>query len=88
MTITTDSSSALLRAGSPSPDDNQRRFARRPDNSSQPDQDTVTLSPSILSLAIKSNSAERVAALKLQYESGTYQPSSQELAGRILDVHF
>lgn len=88
MTITTDSSTALLRAGSPSPDDNRQRFARRPENLSQPDQDTVTLSPSILSLAINSSSAERVAALKLQYESGTYQPSSQELAGRILDIHF
>lgn len=86
MTITTDPSSALLRAGNQS-QDSQQRFTRQPDNSSQPDRDTISLSPSILSLAINSNSAERVAALKLQYESGTYQPSSQELAGRILDIH-
>lgn len=88
MTINTDSSSALSRTGSPNAGGNQQRFTRQPDNSAPPDQDSVTLSAPILAgLGMNSNSAERVAALKLQYENGTYQPSSQELAGKILDIH-
>jgi anti-sigma28 factor (negative regulator of flagellin synthesis) len=88
MTITTDSSSAMLRAGNQSSDNNQRHFARQQNNEPSPDQDKVTLSGQIIArLTNVGNSEERIATLKQQYENGTYQPSWQELAGRILDVH-
>jgi anti-sigma28 factor (negative regulator of flagellin synthesis) len=88
MTISTDSCSALFRASDQGSDNSQRRFAREQDGTRVSDRDTVTLSGQIIAnLADSSNSEERIATLKQQYENGTYQPSWQELAGRILDIH-
>lgn len=88
MTISTDSSSALSRASDQGSDNNQRRFAREQDGTPASDRDTVSLSGQIIAnLSDTSNSEERIATLKQQYENGTYQPSWQELAGRILDIH-
>lgn len=86
MTISADSSAALGRASDQSLDHNQRRGAAQPDNASVSDQDTVAISSQILA-RLNEDSAERIATLKLQYENGTYQPSWQELAGKILDIH-
>ena len=88
MTISTDSSSALLWAGNQSSDNNQRHFTHQQDGGPSSEQDTVSLSGQIIAgLSSSDNSEERIASLKLQYETGTYQPSWQELAGRILDIH-
>jgi anti-sigma28 factor (negative regulator of flagellin synthesis) len=88
MTINTDSSSALLRANYQGSDNNQRRSSGEQNNGRSPDQDTVTLSGQIMAgLAGSGNSEERIATLRQQYENGTYQPSLQDLAGRILDIH-
>lgn len=87
MTITADSSSALFRAANQGSDNNQRHFAQQNTDLSS-DQDKVTLSGQIIArLRNSPNAEERIAALKQQYEDGTYQPSWQELAGRILDIH-
>lgn len=88
MTITTDASATLFRASDQGSDSNQRHFAREQDNGPSAGQDTVTLSGEIIArLSADSNSEQRIATLKQQYENGTYQPSWQELAGRILDIH-
>ncbi len=88
MTIGTDSSAALSRATTQGSDTNQQRFARQEDSRLSPEQDTVTLSDQIIArLSGEGSSEERIAALKQQYENGTYQPSWQDLASRILDIH-
>lgn len=88
MTISTTLSSALLQAANQSFDNSQRNSARQPDTVLSTEQDTVTLSGQIIGrLSGEGSSEERIAALKQQYENGTYQPSSQDLAGRILDIH-
>lgn len=88
MTITTDSSSALLWAANQSSDNNQRDIPRRQDTVLPTGHDTVTLSGQLIArLSGEGSSEERIAALKQQYENGTYQPSWQDLAGRILDIH-